>query len=89
MPLCGFCQCIHEERLDRLALACAVAAVVGIEIAASYKLVELTLRLAARRGRACGACGAEQSPRESVVAYSSCRLEPRESVVAYSSCRLE
>jgi hypothetical protein len=37
-------QRIHEERLDRLALVGAVAAVVGIEIAASFKLVELTLR---------------------------------------------
>jgi hypothetical protein len=42
--LCGFCQRIHEERLDRFALVGAVAAVVGIEIAASFKLVELALR---------------------------------------------
>jgi hypothetical protein len=42
--LCGFCQRIHEERLDRFALVGAVAAVVGIEIATSFKLVELTLR---------------------------------------------
>jgi hypothetical protein len=32
-------QRIHEERLDRLALVGAVAAVVGIEIAAYFKLV--------------------------------------------------
>ena len=36
-------QRIHEERLDRFALVGAVAAVVGIEIAAYFKLVELTL----------------------------------------------
>jgi len=39
-----FIQRIHEERLDRFALVGAVAAVVGIEIAAYFKLVELTLR---------------------------------------------
>jgi hypothetical protein len=44
LTLCGFCQRIHEERLDRFALVGAVAAVVGIEIAAYCELVELTLR---------------------------------------------
>jgi hypothetical protein len=40
----GLCQRIHKERLDRFALVGAVAAVVGIEIATSFKLVESTLR---------------------------------------------
>jgi hypothetical protein len=42
--LCGSCQRIHEEHLDRVALFKTVTASPGVEIAALFKLIELALR---------------------------------------------